>query len=133
MLIGETFSPRFTLATCSNNFITTLDHGKFGPSLTMERAQRRGLPMTSENSTHSEREAKWREELDAQSPGTVEKDFERGVYSIANSKIPPEFVRKYLDESREHEERETKYSSWMLILMAIATILAVAGFLPGPQ
>ena len=87
--------------------------------------------MTRENSTDSEREAKWREELDAQSPETVEKDFERGVYSIANSQIPPEFVSKYLDESREHEERETQHISWMLILMAIATILAVAGFLPG--
>ena len=87
--------------------------------------------MKRENSTGSEREAKWRQELDAQSSETVGKDFERGVYSIANSKIPPEFVSKYLDESRDHEERETKHSSWMLILMAIATILAVAGFLPG--
>ena len=89
--------------------------------------------MTRENSTDSEREAKWREELDAQSPETVEKDFERGVDSIANSQIPPEFVRKYLDESREHEERETQHSSWMLILMGVVTVLAVAGFLLGTQ
>jgi hypothetical protein len=97
----------------------------------MRQASTEALTMTRENSSDGEAEAKWREELDAQSPETVGKDFERGVYSIANPKIPPEFVSKYLDESREHEERETKHSSWILILMAMATILAVAGFLPG--
>ena len=47
--------------------------------------------MTRENSTGSEREAKWR------------------------------------------EQREIKHSSWVLILMGMATITAVAGFLAGSQ